>query len=97
MIDFKPLRDNILLKLDNKITEWDCGIVIPDQLQEPAREGTVLAVGPGITEESGDFLPTSTKAGDRVIISSYAGLEVDLDGDTYLVLRENDILAYTND
>ena len=69
------------------------GIVLPDTSNEKPQEGSVLSVGPGRVLDSGKRVEMDVKAGDSVLFAKYAGTEVKLDGDEYLVIREGDLLA----
>jgi chaperonin GroES len=69
------------------------GIVIPDTAKEKPQEGTVVAVGGGRLLDNGDRAPIDLREGDRVLFAKYGGTEFKLDGEEYLVLKENDILA----
>src|SRR2546429_3962235 len=69
------------------------GIVIPDTAKEKPQEGTVIAVGSGRLLDNGDRAPIDVREGDRILFAKYGGTEFKLDGEEYLVLKENDILA----
>jgi len=90
---FRPLHDRILVK---RLEEGDAkhgSIIIPDTAKEKPQEGKVIAVGSGKVTEEGKKLPLDVKAGDRILFGKYSGSEVKLDGDEYLILREEDILG----
>jgi len=89
----KPLNDRILVKLVEQEEVRKGGIIIPDSAKEKPQEAKVIAVGPGKLDESGKRLPVDVKVGEKVLISKYGGTEVKIDGDTYQILREDDILA----
>lgn len=82
-MNIRPLRDLIFVVPDAKITQTESGILIPETAQEKPRSGIVKAVGPGLPG-----LPNETVPGDKVYFSRFAGDEVELDGVTYLILRE---------
>ena len=84
----EPLADRVLLKQEKAETKTASGIIIPETAQEKTQTATVEAVGPG-TEE----VKMEVKAGDKVIYSKYAGTEVKLDGEEYIVVKQSDILA----
>ena len=89
----RPLHDRLLVK---RLEEGDAkhgSIIIPDTAKEKPQEGKVIAVGSGKVTEEGKKLPLDVKAGDRVLFGKYSGSEVKLDGDEYLILREEDILG----
>lgn len=91
--NIKPLRHRVLIKRD-KISKTKGGILIPDSAQERSRQGEVLAVGPGKIDEDGKLNSVSIAVGQRVLFSSYSGVEVESTDDAeYLVLSEDDVLA----
>ncbi len=93
----QPLSDKIVVKV-MEVTEekTKSGLYVPDTAKEKPQEGEVLAVGPGVMNEQGERLPMSVAVGDRVIFSKYAGTEIKLDGEEYLIMAERDILAKLN-
>lgn len=89
----KPLGDRVLVKpLEEKETKKG-GIIIPDTAKEKPQEGKVVALGTGKTDEDGKKIPFEVKKGDRVMYSKYGGTEIKIDGEDYLILREDDILG----
>jgi chaperonin GroES len=93
MAKVKPLGDRVLVKRIEAEEKTTGGIVLPDTAKEKPKEGKIVAVGEGKTLESGKRSELQVKVGDRVLFSSYAGTEVKIDGDDYLIMREEDILA----
>ena len=93
----QPLSDKIVVKV-MEVTEekTKSGLYVPDTAKEKPQEGEVLAVGPGVMNEQGERLPMSVAVGDRVIFSKFAGTEIKLDGEEYLIMAERDILAKLN-
>lgn len=90
----RPLGDKILVKRDEAASKTDSGIFLPESAKDKPKQGKVVAVGNGIlNKETGQYLPFSVKKGDSVIFSSYAGTEVKIDNDTFLIMTEEDILA----
>ena len=90
----RPLSDRVLVKrLENEEKTSPGGIIIPDTAKEKPQEGKVVAVGPGKALESGTVQPMNVKTGDRVLFGKYSGTEVKIDGDDYLIMREDDILG----
>ena len=88
-----PLHDRILVQ---RIEEGEVrrgGLIIPDSAKEKPQEGKVLAVGKGMVAEDGKKTPLDVKAGDRVLFGKYAGSEVTLDGQEYLIMKEDDVLG----
>lgn len=88
-----PLGDCVVVKLTAKEEVTASGLVLPDTAKEKSDEAEVLAVGPGRRTDKGQVIPVGVNPGDRVIIQSYAGNEVKVDGEEYLVIRESGILA----
>ncbi|MBW1991437.1 MAG: co-chaperone GroES [Deltaproteobacteria bacterium] len=89
----KPLNDRVLVKRIEEMTKTKGGIYIPDTAKEKPIEGRVMAVGPGKMSDSGNRMPMHVKEGDRVLFSKYAGSEIKIEGEEYLMMREDDILA----
>ncbi len=89
----KPLADRVLVKRIEQEEVRKGGIIIPDTAKEKPQKGEVIAVGPGRLDENGKRVPMEVKVGDKVIFSKYAGSEVKIDGEEYLIMREDDILA----
>ncbi|HUS57260.1 MAG TPA: co-chaperone GroES [Planctomycetota bacterium] len=89
----KPLGDRVLVKRVEAEAKTKGGIVLPDTAKEKPKEGQVVAVGEGKVLDSGERAKPQVKVGDRVLFSSYAGTEVKVDGEDYLIMREEDILA----
>ncbi len=89
----RPLHDRIIVKPREAGEHVWGGIIIPDTAREKPQEGDVIAVGPGRLLEDGRRSPMDVKVGDRVIFEKYAGTEVELDEESYLILRESDILG----
>jgi chaperonin GroES len=82
-----PLEDRVVVKVLEQEEMTKTGIVLPDTAQEKPSKGKVVAVGPGKYSEKGDLLPMPVKEGDIVVFAKYAGTEVKVDGEEYLVLR----------
>ncbi|MBI4497534.1 MAG: co-chaperone GroES [Chloroflexi bacterium] len=88
-----PMGDCVVVKLLNQEEVTASGIVLPDTAKEKPNQAEVIAVGPGRVTEHGQRLPMDLQPGDRVVLHSYAGNEVKLDGQEYLIIRESGILA----
>ena len=88
-----PLYDRVVLKRDDAVSKTAGGIVLPDTAKDKPQKGTVISVGDGHVSKDGKRNPLTLKPGDRVIFSSYAGDEIALGDDEYLLLRESDVLA----
>ena len=90
----RPIEEHLVVKPENATAEKTVGgIIIPDTAKEKPTEGEVIAVGTGKVLENGQKLPLEVKVGDRIIFSKYAGTEVKLDGDEYVIFSERDVLA----
>jgi chaperonin GroES len=89
----RPIHDRVLVKRLEDHDEQYGRLVIPDTAKEKPQEGTVIAVGAGKVTDRGAPLPLAVKAGDRILFAKYSGSEVKLDGDEYLVMKEDDILG----
>ena len=92
-LKIRPLQDRLVVR---RLTEGEKtigGIIIPDSAKEKPQEGEVIAVGNGKLLDSGKFQPLDVKAGDKILFSKYSGTEVKLDGEEYLVIREEDVLG----
>lgn len=93
-MSFKPIRDNVLVKgLQEAEVKSAGGIIIPDTAKEKPSQGTVIAVGPGKRNKNGEIIPLSVKKGDKVVYEKWAGREIKIDGEEYMVMGEDDILA----
>jgi len=91
-VNIKPLGDRIVIKVVENEEKTKSGIVLPDTAKEKPQEGEVLAIGSGEIID-GKKVPLEVKVGDRIIFSKYAGTEIKLDGEEYLILRQSDVLA----
>jgi chaperonin GroES len=89
----KPLQDRILVQRVEERTTTKGGIIIPDTAKEKPAEGKVIAVGAGKTGDDGKRIPLEVKKGDRVLFGKYSGTEVQIEGDEFLIMREDDILG----
>jgi chaperonin GroES len=89
----KPLGEKILVKRFDAVEKTTGGIVLPDAAKEKPKEGKIIALGDGKLLDSGVRAKFQVKKGDRVVFTSYAGTEIDIDGEEYLLMAEDDILA----
>ncbi|HUW34164.1 MAG TPA: co-chaperone GroES [Planctomycetota bacterium] len=89
----RPLADRVLVKRVEAEEKTKGGIVLPDTAKEKPKEGEIIAVGEGKMLDNGKRAIPQVKVGDRVLFTSYAGTEVKVDGEDYLIMREEDILA----
>ncbi|MBO8142273.1 MAG: co-chaperone GroES [Firmicutes bacterium] len=88
-----PLADRVIVQALEEEERTPGGIVLPDTAKERPQQGKVVAVGPGKVNDQGKRIAMTVKVGDRVVYSKYAGTEVTVDGEEYLILSESDILA----
>lgn len=91
-MNLKPLGDRVVIKQLEAEEKTKGGIILTSQSQERPQEAEVIAVGAGATVD-GKVVPMQVKAGDKVIYSKYAGTEVKVDGEEYIIVKESDILA----
>jgi chaperonin GroES len=89
----RPLYDRIVVKRIDEQETTRSGIIIPDSAQEKPQEAEVVAIGNGKRLEDGKVVPLDVKAGDRILFGKYSGNEIRLDGEEYLIMREDDILG----
>jgi chaperonin GroES len=89
----QPLNDRVLVKRIEEVQVTKGGIVIPDTAKEKPIEGRVVSVGPGKMSDAGNRMPLQVKAGDRILFGKYSGTEIKVEGEEYLMMREEDILA----
>ena len=89
----KPLGEKILVKRFDAVEKTAGGIVLPDAAKEKPKEGKIIALGDGKLLDSGTRAKFQVKKGDKVVFTSYAGTEIDIDGEEYLLMAEDDILA----
>jgi chaperonin GroES len=89
----RPLQDRILIQRVEEEEKTAGGIIIPDSAKEKPQEGRVIAVGKGKVLDNGEIAPLEVAEGDRVLFGKYAGTDVTLDGEDYVILREDDVLA----
>jgi len=89
----KPLADRIIVKATSAEAVTKAGIVLPDTAREKPQEGEVIAVGPGRILDSGKVAAMDVKVGDKVIYSKYGGTVLKLNGDEFVVLRQDDVLG----
>ena len=92
-MNLKPLGDRVVVEREEAQEKTAGGIVLPDTASEKPQEGSVLSVGPGRVLDNGKRVEMEVKSGDTVLFAKYAGTEVKLDGEEYLVIRESDLLA----
>jgi chaperonin GroES len=91
--DFVPLHDRILIRRIEERETTRGGLIIPDTAKEKPQDGEVMAVGKGKLKENGTVVPLEVKPGDRVLFGKYSGTDIILDGDEYLIMREDEVLG----
>jgi chaperonin GroES len=89
----RPLQDRVVVRRLDEEERSAGGIIIPDTAKEKPMQAEVKAVGKGKVADDGKLLPLEVKVGDKVLIGKYAGTEVKIDGEEYLIMREDEILA----
>jgi chaperonin GroES len=89
----RPLHDRILVQRVEESEQKVGGIIIPDTAKEKPQQGKVIAVGAGKIKDDGGRITLDVKAGDTILFGKYSGQEIKLDGDEYLILREDEVLA----
>jgi len=92
-MNVRPLHDRILVKREEEEEARAGSIIIPDTAKEKPQKGKVIAVGLGKVSDEGKRVALDVKSGDRILFGKYSGSEVKIDGDEYLILREEDVLA----
>jgi len=91
---FTPLHDRILVRrLEEGEIKLSSGIIIPDSAKEKPQEGEVIAVGKGKSNDEGKVFPLDVKAGDKILFGKYSGTEIKLDGEEFLIMREEEVLG----
>jgi chaperonin GroES len=93
----RPLHDRIIVQRIDEGEQKVGGIIIPDSAKEKPQQGTVIAVGNGKTNDNGKRIPLDVNAGDRILFGKYSGQEIKLDGQEYLIMKEDDVLAVIED
>ena len=92
-IKVKPLADRVVVKASEEAETMRGGLYIPDTAKEKPQQGEVVAVGPGKLSDEGKRIEMELKVGDKVLYGKYSGTEVTVDAESYLILRESDVLA----
>jgi chaperonin GroES len=92
-MNIRPLHDRIIVHRLEEGEQQIGGIIIPDTAKEKPQQGTVIAAGNGKTKDDGTRVPLDVKAQDRILFAKYAGQEITLDGEEYLILKEDEVLA----
>ena len=95
-IGVRPLHDRVLVRRVPEETKTAGGIIIPDTAKEKPQRGEIVAAGKGRVTEDGKVTPLDVKAGDKILFGKYSGTELKLNGEEYLMMREEDILGIMN-
>jgi chaperonin GroES len=92
-MNIRPLYDRIVVKRLEEEETLQSGIIIPDSAKEKPQKGEVFAVGQGKRLENGNLVPLDVKAGDRILFGKYSGSEIKIDGQEYIIMREDEVLG----
>src|SRR5687767_10011535 len=92
-MDVRPLHDRIIVRRHEEGEQNSGGIIIPDSAKEKPQRGTVIAAGSGTVKEGGPRVPLDVMAGDVILFGKYASQEIKIDGEEYLIMREDEVLA----
>jgi len=95
-VNIRPLHDRVLVKRLETEEQVRGGIIIPDTAKEKPQEAEVIAVGPGKLSDEGKRSPMDVKEGDKILMGKYSGSEIKIDGNDFVILREDEILAVIN-
>jgi chaperonin GroES len=90
---FTPLHDRILVRRVEEAGTTRGGLIIPDSAKDKPQEGTVISVGRGKTNEEGKLFPLTVKEGDSILFGKYSGTEIKLDGEDFLIMKEEEVLG----
>ena len=93
MANVRPLHDRLLVKRIEETETVKGGIIIPDSAKEKPQEGKVIAVGNGKILDNGTKVALDVKAGDKILFGKYSGTDIKIDGEEYMILREDEVLA----
>jgi chaperonin GroES len=93
MAKVRPLHDRLLVRRIEEAETVKGGIIIPDTAKEKPQEGEVIAVGKGKTLDNGTKIELDVKAGDKILFGKYSGTDIKIDGEEYMILREDEVLA----
>jgi chaperonin GroES len=93
LMNVRPVHDRIVVKRIEEGEQKVGGIIIPDTAKEKPQQGKVIVVGNGKSKDDGKRVPLDVKAGDTILFGKYSGQEIKIDGDEYLIMREDEVLA----
>ena len=90
----RPLGDKIIIKRSEAVGRTESGIYLPESAKDKPKEGKVISLGNGrLNKDTGEYIPFTVRKGDRVIFTSYAGTEIKIDDEEFLIMTEDDILG----
>jgi chaperonin GroES len=95
-MNVRPLHDRLIIQRLDEGEQKVGGIIIPDSAKEKPQQGKVIAAGNGKSNDDGRRTPLDVKAGDRILFGKYAGQEIKLDGEDYLIMKEDEVLGVIN-
>ena len=90
---FAPLHDRVLVRRTEEVGTTRGGLIIPDSAKDKPQEGEVVSIGKGKTNDEGKLLPLSLKEGDRILFGKYSGTEIKIDGEDFLIMKEEEVLG----
>jgi chaperonin GroES len=96
-MNVRPLHDRLIVSRVEEGEQKVGGIIIPDSAKEKPMQGTVVSAGKGKSKDDGNIIPLDVKAGDTILFGKYSGQEIKLDGEDYLIMREDEVLAVIED
>lgn len=92
-LQIKPLGERLVVQAAEKEEKTASGIFLPDTAQEKPLQGTVMAAGPGRMLDNGTLIPMEAKVGDKILFGKYSGTEIKIEGESYLILKESEVLG----
>jgi len=93
MAKFSPLHDRVLVRRVEEASTTRGGIIIPDSAKDKPQEGEVISTGKGRTNDEGKTFPLAVKEGDRILFGKYSGTEIKIDGEEFIIMKEEEILG----
>ncbi len=90
---FTPLHDRILVRREEEVGTTRGGLIIPDSAKDKPQEGTIISAGKGKTNDEGKLFPLAVKEGDSILFGKYSGTEIKLDGEDFLIMKEEEVLG----
>jgi chaperonin GroES len=93
MAKFTPLHDRVLVRRVEEASTTRGGIIIPDSAKDKPQEGEIISTGKGRTNDEGKTFPLAVKEGDRVLFGKYSGTEIKIDGEDFIIMKEEEVLG----